>query len=115
MKDQIILVSTHASRRLKERFGIKKGSALRFAKDIATNGTIISNFSNDNCIHIEKNGNTYIFSKTIDGATGKDALILVTACNEDKSSEWVVIVRGENRKFTSTKHSKVNRRLKQTL
>lgn len=75
MKNQIILVSTHASRRLKERFGIKKGSSLRFAKDIAMNGTIVSNFTDDNCIHIEKNGHTYIFSKTIDSETGKDAFM----------------------------------------
>lgn len=108
MEKFIVLLSNHSAERLKKRFGLKRSAALRLCCDVVNKGTIISHLS-DARIRYELNGHTYIFAKIIDDVTCKDALIMVTACNEDKSSEWTHYVHGKECRFTATKRSKIQR------
>jgi hypothetical protein len=115
-----VKLSKHALARLKKRFKLNKEAAQRFAENVLKNGTIIcdhmskskidaSNNDRAGCITIVHNGHTHIFAPSKDNKSGEDVILLVTSCNDDKSSEWTHFHHGERRQYAATKRSKINR------
>lgn len=101
-----VKLTHHAQKRLSKRLGIKtKKAALRFAKDVVKNGEIISGTQSP-YITIVRHGSGFIFAKSLD-CNGENILLMITACNDDKSSEWKCFYLGEVRKRKAIKKSKV--------
>ncbi|MFA6188319.1 MAG: hypothetical protein WC680_03470 [Sulfuricurvum sp.] len=107
---QILLpvrLTSHAQKRLSKRFGIKsKEAAQRFADDIVKNGTVIPMRSE--LITIVRRGHSFVFAKVEDFITHQLAMLMITACNDDKSSEWKCFHHGKARKLNTIKQSKVH-------
>jgi len=90
--------------------GIKtKEAALRFAQDVVTNGKIVSGQSFS--IIIVRHGHSFVFVRSVVDYSGENILLMITACNDSKSSEWEWFHHGEVRKGRAVKKAKVNRRL----
>ncbi|MDD5387438.1 MAG: hypothetical protein PHQ22_09625 [Sulfuricurvum sp.] len=103
-----VKLTHHAQKRLSKRFGIKtKKAALRFAKDVVKNGEIIAG-TQSLYITIVRHGSGFIFAKSLD-QYGESILLMITACNDAKSSEWKCFYHGEVRKRRAIKKSKVYR------
>lgn len=108
MKTIPVKLTAHAQERISKRFGIKsKESALRFAEDIVRNGIV--NPTQKGSYVIMHNGHSYIFTKVQDKFTQKEVMLMITACNDDKSSEWVTFHHGQMRKASTIKQSKIHR------
>ncbi|MFZ3054222.1 MAG: hypothetical protein WA099_12560 [Sulfuricurvum sp.] len=91
-----VKLTHHAQKRLSKRLGIKtKEAALRFAQDVVKKGKIISGQSPS--IIIVRHGHSFVFAKSMDYG-GESILLMITACNDDKSSEWEWFHHGEVRK-----------------
>jgi hypothetical protein len=106
MQSVHITLTNHAQKRLSNRLGIKtKEAALRFAQDVVKNGKIVSSIPSP-CITIVRHGASFVFAKSID-CNGENILLMITACNDDKSSEWTCFHHGEVRKRNAVKKSKV--------
>lgn len=100
-----VKLTHHAQKRLSKRLGIKtKEAALRFAQDVVKKGKIISGQSPS--IIIVRHGHSFVFAKSMD-YSGESILLMITACNDAKSSEWEWFHHGEVRKRIAIKKSKV--------
>jgi hypothetical protein len=100
-----VKVTHHAQKRLSKRLGIKtKEAAQRYAQDVVKNGKIISGQSPS--IIIMRHGHSFVFAKSVDYG-GESILLMITACNDGKSSEWEWFHHGEVRKGKAVKKSKV--------
>jgi hypothetical protein len=107
MQSLPVKLTYHAQKRLSKRFGIRGGdAALRAAEDIVRNGKVIPTQSQ--CVTILRHGHSYVFAKTLD-FNGEPILLMITACNDDKSSEWKVFHHGKVQKARSIKKAKVHR------
>lgn len=105
-----VKLTSHAQKRLSKRFGIKsKEAAQRFAEDIVKNGTAIPMRSK--LITIVRRGHSFVFTQAVD-ANGIAILLMITACNDDKSSEWKCFHHGKMRKAKAIKQSKIQRKIK---
>ncbi len=101
-----VKLTHHAQKRLSKRLGIKtKKATLRFAKDVVKNGKIIAGTQSP-YITIVRHGSGFIFAKSTDHC-GENILLMITACNDAKSSEWKCFYLGEVRKRKAVKKSKV--------
>ncbi len=101
-----VKLTNHAQKRLSKRLGIKtKEAALRFAKDVVKNGKIVSDTQSP-CITIIRHGASFVFAKSVDYG-GESIFLMITACNDAKSSEWKCFHHGEVRKRIAIKKSKV--------
>ena len=101
-----VKLTNHAQKRLSKRLGIKtKEAALRFAQDVVKNGKIVSGMPSP-YITIVRHGASFVFAKSSD-CRGESILLMITACNDDKSSEWKCFHHGEVRKRIAVKKSKV--------
>lgn len=110
MQSLQVKLTHHAQKRLSKRLGIKtKEATLRFAQDVVKNGRIIPTLQSP-YITIVRHGSGFIFAKSVD-YSGENILLMITACNDDKSSEWEWFHHGEVRKGRAVKKSKVYRRL----
>jgi len=106
MQSLQVKLTHHAQKRLSKRLGIKtKKAALRFAKDVVKNGEIIEGIRSP-YITIVRHGSGFIFAKSTD-PSGESIFLMITACNDDKSSEWKCFYQGEIRKRRAIKKSKV--------
>jgi hypothetical protein len=101
-----VILTNHAQKRLSKRLGIKtKEAAQRFAQDVVKNGKIVSG-THSQCMTIVRHGASFVFAKSLD-CNGESILLMITACNDDKSSEWNCFHHGEVRKRSAVKKSKV--------
>ena len=107
MRNLPVRLTKHSLERLKERFKLDRDAAQRFAERIVANGKIIYNLPSG--IKIEHNGHANIFVISKDSRTSQEIILMITACNDDKSSEWIHYHHGERRNYTATKRSKINR------
>jgi hypothetical protein len=99
-----VRLTNHAKKRLAKRFGIRGEDAVQHAADdIVRNGMIIP--SRSECITIIRRGHSFVFAKTVDG-NDIPILLMITACNDDKSSEWKAFHHGKVRKAKTVKQSK---------
>ena len=106
-----VKLTSHAQKRLSKRFGIKsKEATQRFAEDIVKNGTVIPMRSE--LITIVRRGHSFVFAKVEDSITHQPAMLMITACNDDKSSEWEHFYHGKMRKAKAIKQSKIQRKTK---
>ena len=104
-----VTLTHHAQKRLSKRLGIKtKEAALRFAQDVVNNGRIASSIKSPS-ITIMRHGHSFVFAKSVD-YSGNSILLMITACNDEKSSEWEWFHHGVIRKASAIKKSKMNRR-----
>lgn len=102
-----VRLTKHTIKRLRERFGLDKNAAHRFAQKVAKTGEIAYNLNDT--VKITHAGHSYIFAKTVDSKNNEDVLLMITALNEDKSREWNQYYRGEKRRVSTTKSSKIIR------
>ncbi|MDD5387310.1 MAG: hypothetical protein PHQ22_08965 [Sulfuricurvum sp.] len=110
MQSLQLKLTHHAQKRLSKRLGIKtKEAALRFAQDVVKNGRIVPSIQCPT-ITIMRHGHSFVFVKGVD-YSGNSILLMITACNDEKSSEWEWFHHGEVRKVSAIKKSKMNRRL----
>lgn len=102
-----IILTHHALKRLKKRFGIKsKPTAVRYAESIVRGG---KSFDLENgCVRYLYLGHSYIFTNTTN-TEGEPVLLMLTACNDDKSSEYSVYYQGERKKHSTLKRSHLQR------
>lgn len=102
-----IVLTNHALKRLKKRFGIKsKPTAERYAETIVRGGT---SFELDNgCVRYLYLGHSYIFTHTTN-SDDEPVLLMLTACNDEKSSEYSVYRQGERKKHSTPKRSHLQR------
>lgn len=108
MQSLQVKLTNHAQKRLSKRLGIKtKEAALRFAQDVVKNGKIVAGIQSQ-YITIVRHGASFVFAKSAD-SSGENILLMITACNDAKSSEWEWFHHGEVRKGKAVKKSKVNR------
>lgn len=106
MQSLQIKLTNHAQKRLSKRLGIRtKEAAQRFVQDVVKNGKIVSGIPSP-CITIVRHGASFVFAKSLD-CSGESLLLMITACNDDKSSEWQCFHHGEVRKRSAVKKSKV--------
>lgn len=109
MQSLLVKLTHHSQKRLSKRLGIKtKEAALRFTQDVVKNGKIVSGQSSS--IIITRHGASFVFAKVVD-YSGENILLMITACNDTKSSEWEWFHHGEVRKGKAVKKSKVYRTL----
>ena len=109
MQSLQVKLTHHAQKRLSKRLGIKtKEAAQRFAQDVVRNGRIASSIQSPT-ITIIRHGHSFVFTKSVD-YSGKSILLMITACNDEKSSEWEWFHHGKVRKASAIKKSKMNRR-----
>jgi len=104
-----IILTNHALKRLKKRFGIKsKPTAVRYAESIVRGG---KSFELENgCVRYLYLGHSYVFTNTTN-SEDEPVLLMLTACNDDKSSEWKVFLHGKMHKAKTIKQSKQQRSL----
>ena len=101
-----VKLTHHAQKRLSKRLGIKtKAAALRFVQDVVKNGKIVSGQSPS--IIIVRHGHSFVFVRSVVEYSGENILLMITACNDAKSSEWEWFHHGEVRKGRAVKKSKV--------
>lgn len=100
-----IVLTHHAKKRIMERFGLNKSATQRFVEKIA-DGKILT--STKEHIIITKHGNTFIFKEDTDSMTKEPILLLISACNDEKTPEWKVHSRGKIIKKQTVKQSKKN-------
>lgn len=106
MKNMPIVLTEHAKKRISKRFGIhSKEGVKKYAENVVKNGTIISSNSN---ITITYLGHSFIFIKTENSVSKEAILLMITACNDDKSSEWTSFHNGKICKCVAVKRSKIN-------
>lgn len=106
MQSLQVKLTHHAQKRLSKRLGIKsKEAAQRFAQDVVKNGKIVSGQLPS--IIIVRHRHSFIFAKSVD-YRGANIMLMITACNDEKSSEWEWFQHGEVRKGRAIKKSKVN-------
>lgn len=98
-----VKTTNHCIDRLVKRFGIGKKASQRYAEKIVKEGDIVKSESEN--IKIVYKGNTYFYAEVIDYETNRPALLMITACNECKASEWNVYVKGKKRTTNTTKGS----------
>jgi len=102
-----IVLTHHALKRLKKRFGIKsKPTAVRYAETIVRGGK--SFVLENGCVRYLYLGHSYIFTHTTN-SDDEPVLLMLTACNDDKSSEWDVYAQGEKIKRSVPKKSALQR------
>ena len=105
MQSLPVKLTHHAQKRLSKRLGIKtKEAASRFVQDVVKNGKIVSGESSS--IIIVRHGHSFVFAKSLD-CNSESILLMITACNDAKSSEWEWFHHGEVRKGKAVKKSKV--------
>lgn len=107
MRNLPVKLTNHSIMRIRKRFGLSQCAVLRLAEDVVLKGKVL--YSSPESIKIEHNSHTYIFIRSLDRLDGQEVLLLITACNDDKSSEWTEYYHGEKRHFTATKRSKIHR------
>lgn len=108
MQSLQVKLTNHAQKRLSKRLGIKtKEAAQRYAQDVVKNGKIIAGIQSP-YITIVRHGHSFVFAKSAD-YNGESILLMITACNNEKSSEWEWFHHGEVRKGKAVKKSKVYR------
>lgn len=102
-----IVLTHHALKRLKKRFGIKsKPTAIRYAESIVRGG---KSFELENgCIRYLYLGHSYIFTHTTNHEN-EPVLLMLTACNDEKSSEWSDYYQGDRKKHSTPKRSHLQR------
>jgi hypothetical protein len=102
-----IVLTNHALKRLKKRFGIKsKPTAERYAETIVRSG---KSFELENgCVRYLYLGHSYIFTHTTN-SEDEPVLLMLTACNDEKSSEWSDYCQGERKKHSTPKRSHFQR------
>lgn len=102
-----IVLTNHALKRLKKRFGIKsKPTAVRYAETIVRGG---KSFELENgCVRYLYLGHSYIFTNTTN-TDDESVLLMLTACNDHKSSEYSVYYQGERKKHSIPKRSHFQR------
>ncbi len=102
-----IVLTNHALKRLKKRFGIKsKTTAERYAESIVHSG---KSFELENgCVRYLYLGHSYIFTNTTN-SEDEPVLLMLTACNDDKSSEYSIYYQGERKKHSTPKRSHLQR------
>lgn len=102
-----IVLTHHALKRLKKRFGIKsKPTAVRYAESIVRGG---KSFELDNgCVRYLYLGHSYIFTNTTN-TDDEPVSLMLTACNDHKSSEWSDYYQGERKKHSTPKRSHFQR------
>jgi hypothetical protein len=102
-----IVLTHHALKRLKKRFGIKsKSTAVRYAESIVRGG---KSFALENgSVRYLYLGHSYIFTNTIN-TENEPVLLMLTACNDHKSSEWSDYYHGERKKHSTPKRSHFQR------
>ncbi|MDD5051566.1 MAG: hypothetical protein PHO27_02400 [Sulfuricurvum sp.] len=109
MQSLPVRLTHHAQKRLAKRFGIRgEDAAQRAAEDIVRNGTLVPTRSE--CITILRRGHSFVFAKTVD-YNDTPILLMITACNDDKSSEWKTFHHGKVQKAKTVKQSKRQRSL----
>ena len=102
-----IVLTHHALKRLKKRFGIKsKSTAVRYAETIVRGGKCIA--LENGCVRYLYLGHSYIFTNTTNSAD-ELVLLMLTACNDHKSSEWSDYYQGERKKHSILKRSHFQR------
>ncbi len=102
-----VILTHHAIKRLKKRFGIKsKSTAIRYAESIVNGGK--SFVLENGCVRYLYLGHSYIFTQTTN-RKNEAVLLMLTACNDDKSSEWSEYYQGEKIKRSSQKRSMLHR------
>jgi hypothetical protein len=108
MEDKMNIVLTHhALKRLKKRFGIKsKPTALRYAETIVRGGKFFE-LENGSVRYLYM-GHSYIFTHTTN-TVDEPVLLMLTACNDDKCSEWDVYAHGKKMKRSVPKQSTLQR------
>jgi hypothetical protein len=102
-----IVLTHHALKRLKKRFGIKsKPTAERYAESIVRGG---KSFELENgCVRYLYLGHSYIFTHTTN-SEDEPVLLMLTACNDEKSSEYLIYYQGERKKHSTPKRSHLQR------
>ncbi|MDD5386448.1 MAG: hypothetical protein PHQ22_04545 [Sulfuricurvum sp.] len=102
-----IILTNHALKRLKKRFGIKsKPTAVRYAESIVRGGKSFE--LEKGCVRYLYLGHSYIFTNTTN-TDDEQVLLMLTACNDDKSSEYSVYYQGERKKHSTLKRSRFQR------
>lgn len=102
-----IILTHHALKRLKKRFGIKsKPTAERYAESIVNGGKSYELVNG--CVRYLYLGHSYIFTHTIN-SDNKPVLLMLTACNDDKCSEYSIYRHGERKKLSTPKRSHLQR------
>lgn len=102
-----IVLTHHALKRLKKRFGIKsKPTAERYAESIVRGGKAFE--LENGCIRYLYLGHSYIFTNTTN-TDDEPVLLMLTACNDEKSSEWSDYYQGERKKHFTPKRSHFQR------
>jgi hypothetical protein len=96
-----VKTTSHCINRLVKRFGLGKKASQRYAEKIVKEGDIVKSESEN--IKIVYKGNTYIYAEVIDYEAKHPILLMITACNECKASEWNVYVKGKKRTANTTK------------
>lgn len=103
-----VKVTNHALKRLSKRLGIKGlSSAIRYAEEIVLCGKVMPSVSDS--IIMNHHGHSFVFMMTADCFTSEKIMLMITACNDDKSSEWKCHYHGEIRKKSRVKQSKIHR------
>lgn len=104
-----VVLTNHALKRLKKRFGIKsKPTAERYAESIVRGG---KSFMLDNrCVRYLYLGHSYIFTHTTN-SEDEPVLLMLTACNDEKSSEWSDYYQGERKKHSTLKRVNFQRHI----
>ncbi|MGD9968882.1 MAG: hypothetical protein AB7S65_00360 [Sulfuricurvum sp.] len=100
-----IVFTYHALKRLKKRFGIKsKPTAERYAESIVRSGK--SYELENGCVRYLYLGHSYIFTST-SNHEDESVLLMLTACNDDKSTEYSTYHHGERKKLSAPKRSQL--------
>lgn len=108
MEDRMeIILTQHAKKRLKKRFGIKSSTAaLRLAHSIVMQGKAFE--LENGYVRYLYLGHSYIFTHSVN-VVDKPVLLMITACNDHKSSEWSIYCHGERQKRATPKRSHLQR------
>lgn len=107
MKTINIKLTNHAFERISKRFGIKsRDAAEKLGNKIISEGKRVP-MTNGLTTFIH-NGHSFVFSETKNHFQ-QTVLLMITACNDDKSSEWTSYSKGKVIKKSSQKLSKLQR------
>lgn len=102
-----IVLTHHALKRLKKCSGIKsKPTAERYAESIVNGGK--SYELENGCVRYLYLGHSYIFTCTAN-FEDEPVLLMLTACNDDKCSEYSTYRHGERKKLSAPKRSHLQR------
>lgn len=107
METMNLKLTNHAFGRISKRFGLKsKDAAEKLANKIILEGKRVP--MTNGLITFVHNGHSFVFSET-KNQFGQTILLMITACNDDKSSEWTSYSKGRVIKKSSQKLSKLQR------